>query len=877
MRLAPWQVKGIGPQARESAREAARRSGMSLGQWLNSVILDQAAEAGLDDDGYEDAAYHQHGEDLASITERLDDLGRQMDRLAGKPTDPANRDSGTSQRIADAIENLNGRLDRLIAEGRTASTALEQRVNSVDQALAKLGRERVRAAASYAGGDPVSVSIEQATAEIAARQRALDAEFARPVPDNPREPAAAPFQCRADAAVDSLRRDLTEIGRVISAAMPRDAVETLEGEVRALGSRLEAAHRSNAPSVAGLERGLHEVRDALRGLAPAESLTGFDAAIRTLSHKIDAIADARRDPAGLRQIESAIAPLRDLAGKVASADALAALSQEVRSLAERIGAPAAGGGADVLASLDRRIASIADAIETVRGQAGRDPSPQIDRLVTSLSEKLDRLEAGQTAPRGETLIFRDLEDSIAKLTEKVDASQDRLGHLEAIERDMAELSTHLKAMQAPPVAALDYRDGEPSAVLSRGEKIALGGLEDRIAKLSEKLDASEGRLGHLASIERGMAELLTHLEAMRAAPPAVPAPAPAPSAPREAPRPEPVAAPVAPVETLNDDIAALRQAQSAGERRTRDSLEDVQGTIETVVDRLATIETTSRNDPRGAPLPPGPEPAPEPPASEPSPPRAVSPPAPPAGPARSARPPSAARPPIDPSLPADHPLEPGSGPPRPRPASVAAGAVQAAIPAASPSAAERVAASEAPLRVANGAAAEPEAKSNYLQAARRAAQMAQATQATQRGAAPAAAAAIADKSAGGAKLAQRLKTVLVAASVAAIVLAALHFAMNFFFQFAEVEAPGAPALAERMAPQQGALEADDAMPGAAQMPVVIARPGTVPGGPAPSVLIVPPLTQPASPVLMQPIAPVASAAPSIAPPGASLNSLFAPR
>src|SRR5262249_20311076 len=150
------------------------------------------------------------------------------------------------------------------------------------------------------------------------------------------------------------------------------------------------------------------------------------------------------DPAGLQQIESAIAPLRDLAGKVASADALAALSQEVRSLAERIGAPA-GASADVLASLDRRIASIADAIETVRGQAGRDPSPQIDRLVTSLSEKLDRLEAGQGAPRGETLIIRDLEDSIAKLTEKVDASQGRLGHLEAIERDMAELSTHLKA------------------------------------------------------------------------------------------------------------------------------------------------------------------------------------------------------------------------------------------------------------------------------------------------------------------------------------------------------------------------------------------------------------------------------------------------
>ena len=47
MRLAPWQVKGIDPEARETAREAARRSGVSVGRWLNSVILDQAAAEGV--------------------------------------------------------------------------------------------------------------------------------------------------------------------------------------------------------------------------------------------------------------------------------------------------------------------------------------------------------------------------------------------------------------------------------------------------------------------------------------------------------------------------------------------------------------------------------------------------------------------------------------------------------------------------------------------------------------------------------------------------------------------------------------------------------------------------------------------------------------
>ena len=39
----PWSVKGIEPEARVVAKRAARRAGITLGEWLNSVILDQSA------------------------------------------------------------------------------------------------------------------------------------------------------------------------------------------------------------------------------------------------------------------------------------------------------------------------------------------------------------------------------------------------------------------------------------------------------------------------------------------------------------------------------------------------------------------------------------------------------------------------------------------------------------------------------------------------------------------------------------------------------------------------------------------------------------------------------------------------------------------
>ena len=85
----PWNVKGLRPEARETARQAARRSGMSLGEWLNGVILEQAAEVGVRAPGHDDKDDATYAGELASVHERLDDLTRrigQFTRTAEKVT-----------------------------------------------------------------------------------------------------------------------------------------------------------------------------------------------------------------------------------------------------------------------------------------------------------------------------------------------------------------------------------------------------------------------------------------------------------------------------------------------------------------------------------------------------------------------------------------------------------------------------------------------------------------------------------------------------------------------------------------------------------------------------------------------------------------------
>jgi localization factor PodJL len=679
----PWKVKGIRPEARETAREAARRSGMSVGEWLNSVIIESAVEEGVrpkrrpyesDEDSDDDTVDVLH--------ERIDELTRQLERLAegteGRPSSSRRRSSNDdeAENLTEAIARLDRRLDQLIAQGRAAPAETERR-------------------GSEAGG-PWPSGIDQAIAEITARQQALDADPSAP-------PSAAPARVPAQnlsgleqqlrhittqiealrqpagltEGIAALRGELSQIARTITEAMPRRAIEAVESEVRALAGRLDSSRNSAIdPSALGsVERGLVEVRDALRVLTPAESLVGFHEAVRGLSQKIDILASTSHDPAAFQQLEAAISTLRGILSHVASNEALGQLAGEVRELATKIDQISAfgstgGGGSDALGTLERRINHIADALEA-RTQSGGAVPPQLEAVIKGLSDKIERIQ------------------------------------------------------------------------LSRGDNMALDHLEDRIVKLVEKLDASGARFSQLEAIERGLADLLLHIEKQGGAP------AGAGQA-------------GAHFDGLQRDIS-----------RTQTSLEAVHGTLGQVVDRLALIETGMRSEPQPRPvMPPAarlplsamrlPEtPAVTAPANPPS--RAAA--AAQAAAAMARANPQAARRVIDPNLPPDHPLEPGSGTSRGR---------------ASASPAARIAASEADLGPAKPPVIpDPGGKSNFIAAARRAAQAAASAEPS-----PSDLRAVVDEGKRAEKslrktLAQRVRSLFVGTSVLLIAVGCLRIAAPY--------------------------------------------------------------------------------------------------
>jgi localization factor PodJL len=654
-----------------------------------------------------------------------------------------------------------------------------------------------------------ALSIDDAVAEITARQRALDGE--QSVADGaPAAPPAFEFAQTVDfsalqsqlreittriealkpssdvgSAITALRGDLADIGRQLNEALPRRAVESLESEIKALSERIDHSRQAGVDpnALAGLERGLAEVREALHGLTPAENLAGFNEAVGALAQKVDMIL-ARDDPATLQQLEAAIGGLRGVVSHVASSDTLAQVAEDVHALAALIDGLANNVPAGhAISALEQRI----DAL--VNGIANNAPA---DHAISALEQRIEMLVDGiaNNAPTGHAISA--LEQRIDTLAAALHASSEAS---QAVPRDLEKLLAGL-------IDKLEW------VQLTHTDHAALAHLEDRIAMLVKRFDASEARLNQFDAVERGLADLLVHVEQLRgydadAARTARLAPAPASA------------------HAVGYDVAEPQQSN----RHREDALEARQDPGEHV-DHLAAIEShlydsappyaampetqafdEATLEPQITPDPISPAAA----RAEPMPieaAAAIVPLAPPPLPAAAA---PAARAPIDPSLPPHHPLEPGSAGGRSRP---------------SASAAERVAASEAAIASTKPPVIADSGRPNFIAAARRAAQ---AAAWEPPGAKAKAEPSAADQKAGPSKLSQRLRKLVLVGSALLIAVGCLRIGIRLYQDNRAIGVP-VPAQSERAAPAAPAPApiakqvAPESAPAAAAPPVPLPDP-----------------------------------------------------
>jgi localization factor PodJL len=516
----PWNLRGLRPESVDAARVAARRSGMSVGEWLNAIIRerDDDRRAAMQPAGYAE------DEDYAWPDESL--VGDRGGRRGG-----SRRDSACTRETALAREELDeiyGRLDTLTRQlERLAQTngplrgAPMQPARSLWRANRYAAADGGSAARDADGGEPSAKPDLRSptTAPTAAPDAAGEPVFAEQRCELPRleehlrritaQIESLRPSTELDKVIAGFRNDLAEIRHQLTAALPRKAVESLCAEVEALAGRIDRSRQWTADpdTIAGIERGLAEIRDALRGMTPAENLVGFDEALKALTQKLDLII-AREDPVAIEQLETAIGALRGVVSHVASNDALNKVAEDVRGLAAKIDALAKGAATgQAVSALGNRIDTLTDAFNAST-DAGHAVPRELEKLLAAVLEKLEtaRLTADPSA-------FKRVEERIAQLIVRLDASDARLGNLAAIERGLADLLAHIEQLHGGDALAIAGAASQPSTVAAIARDVAE--IKHSEQRTQDSLEAVHGTVeqvvGRLAMIENDI-----HDVAMRA-------------------------------------------------------------------------------------------------------------------------------------------------------------------------------------------------------------------------------------------------------------------------------------------------------------------------------------------------------------------------
>ena len=535
----PWSVKGIEPEVREAAKHAAKQAGVTLGEWLNTVILDQNDPSEGEADGENQAATQDyfareperreipHRREMNSI--RLEDIAQQLSKLAQReresaaimpyePPRPYSEERDTFNRIASRIDSN----ERQAVEAFTA----------VNERLSVLGR-----------------MISMA-----------------PKPQVLAKPEDVPGYPALDAAIRNVVEHIE-----VSEKRTRDSLKSMQDRLGEMAER--ATNPSNpeellraAPAFTSLESRFAEMSNRMQR---SESLlqAGLPDQVRKeldqLNHRIEGVRAAAETMAGQAQTVASGAVREELR------------TIEARTLGVLKEAQAAFGGqqsaATDLLRLKGEIGSLNKRIDEVKSATAT------ERDVHALRVAVEQLST-RVAQGPDMRPIADMDRRIGELTRKLDqniAAARALPQFGEMERRIAEL---------------DRRLGD--AMRQQGNPQAVKALEQHIAAVNERVGRTEKQLGHLETMERSIHQLYESLEQNRAL-----ASQTAEEAANRAverilavqtgggPSPE--------LRAMEEGLRAVRDSAANADQRNQETLEAVHETLEQIVNKLSELETAS--------------------------------------------------------------------------------------------------------------------------------------------------------------------------------------------------------------------------------------------------------------------------------------------
>ncbi|MDO8297810.1 MAG: peptidoglycan-binding protein [Caulobacter sp.] len=418
-------MKGIDPKTREIAKDLARRSGMTLGEWLNRMIGE--GEQGLQ--AAPDPAFVSPPEPVVIGTPRPGAAPRY--EVAGHPADEVSR-------VAEAVERLTARIEAAEQRSTLAITGIDQSVRGALSRLETAEREQIAVAARFEG------AVEELGSQyggIGERLRRVELE------------STGPRSAEALRAIEGM------LGKVAGQlyegeARTRETLATVEARIAAVETAPAADPAELAEAVvARVEEAESRTTDALRDLGA--SFVALDRRLRTVESgagdggaRLEALAadltrkmeTTRTELAeGLRtasegRFDRMDRKLSEMASHIQtaetrSAQAIERMGREVVNMADSLSRrvqTVENHGSDAIEQIGGEVARIATAVEQKLNRADGVQAQALEKLGGEIARITERLaERIANSERRGALAIDEVGEQVARVTERINQRQER--------------------------------------------------------------------------------------------------------------------------------------------------------------------------------------------------------------------------------------------------------------------------------------------------------------------------------------------------------------------------------------------------------------------------------------------------------------------
>jgi len=391
----PWNVAGIPMEAREAARAAARREGLSVGEWMTRRILrsfSDPAEAPMRE------AWSSNVSNFTAATE----------------VRPSRRDTEEMLAHVARSESETGEVFRRIEE---QLRGVARRLEAAERSQSENNRAMTKAASEI---------------NVTAREQAQAFD-------------------QLGNSVISLADRLDRVERQGASEGLRDAVKGLHQGLSRLADQISSTATQSATQISALAGNLESVAGRIGEVraetdntnqAVEQRLAKFDERIRALENLVQS---------GQAAVERALTSLEaraqgDAAAMKRDADAASAISWLEDSLS-KLSAPAAN------PALDRRLSAIERTLGEIATRFDK-PDTQSDAIEAELKRLAGRIDASEAGQRDSVAQLRAELTTVSSRTPAVEAAPHPVA--EVLPHPVAEPAPHMVAETIGPISVVEH-------------------------------------------------------------------------------------------------------------------------------------------------------------------------------------------------------------------------------------------------------------------------------------------------------------------------------------------------------------------------------------------------------------------------------------